>query len=536
LGENNFIKKQVLVNVEESEIRAAFLEDEHLVDLFIERADDISLVGNMYKGIVEDVVPGLKAAFIDIGMERRAFLHFSDFTLESLNPAGCKKKVGGERISGSKSPKGGGKEEQRGESFPEYWKHLQKGQNLIVQVIKDEIGSKGPRVTTNISLPGRFLVLLPYPSQRGGISRKIENEKERQRLRQILSKIRTPHRSFIIRTAGMGMSDDAIRKDIGHLRNIWGNILRKFRQKGAPFLLYNDRDILYRIVRDYFSEDIDEIIVDEPNSGKKIKKFLRQMIPSLSDRIIIFNQPTSLIHYYNVERQIRRACERKVWLKSGGYVVFDETEAMTAIDVNSGRYVSKRDQEKTVLKTNLEACKVIVQQLRLRDIGGLIVIDFIDMMDQENQRTVEREMLKLLKSDRAKSTCLPISEFGLMQMTRKRVRESLRHQIFTKCPYCEGSGRVLSLNQIWLQIKYALLEVLQKKPRPLEVTVMSHPRTKNYIQEKIPETLKLISRKYKVPITLLSSEDLHIEEFQVRYTLPDRTEILPRGLKNNQNQ
>lgn len=522
--------------MEENEIRAAFQEDDHLVDLFIERADDISLVGNLYKGIVEDVVPGLKAAFIDIGMERRAFLHFSDFSTESLDPAVRAKKGFVERILSSKGKKGENKEAHPGGAPSEPWNILQKGQALIVQVIKDEIGTKGPRVTTNISLPGRFLVLLPYPSQRGGISRKIENEKERQRLRQILGEIKTQHRSFIIRTAGMGMSDDAIKKDIGHLRNIWGNILRKFRQKGAPFLLYNDRDILYRIVRDYFSEDIDEIIVDDSLAGKKIKKILRQMIPSLSDRVYIFNQPTSLLHYYNVERQIRRACERKVWLKSGGYVVFDETEAMTAIDVNSGRYVSKRDQEKTVLKTNLEACKVIVQQLRLRDIGGLIVIDFIDMMNQENQRAVEREMQKILKSDRAKSTCLPISEFGLMQMTRKRVRESLRHQIFTKCPYCEGSGRVLSLNQIWLLIKYALIEVLQKKPRPLEVTVMSHPRTKNFVQEKLPGPLKHLSRKYKIPIMLLSSEDLHIEEFQVRYALPDRTETLPRGLKNNQNQ
>lgn len=531
MDENNFIKKQILVNVEDNEIRAAFLEEDQLVDLFIERADDVSLVGNMYKGLVEDVVPGLKAAFIDIGLERRAFLHFSDFSLESLEPAGRNKKGILERIFSSK-----GKKDRTKAPFPSGakanpWKILQKGQSLIVQVIKDEIGTKGPRVTTNISLPGRFLVLLPYPSQRGGISRKIENEKERQRLRQILSEIKTPHRSFIIRTAGMGASDDAIKKDIGHLRNIWGNILRKFRQKGAPFLLYNERDILYRVVRDYFSEDIDEIIVDDPQTGKKIKTFLRKMIPSLSDRVFIFNQQTSLLHHYNVERQIRRACERRVWLKSGGSVVFDETEAITAIDVNSGRYVSKRDQEKTVLKTNLEACKVIVQQLRLRDIGGIIVIDFIDMMDPENQRGVEREIQRFLKSDRAKSTCLAISEFGLMQMTRKRVRESLKHQIFTKCPYCEGSGRVLSLNQIWLQIKYAILEVLQKKPRPLEVTVMLHPRTKNFVQEKIPGSLKQMGRKYNIPITLFSSEDLHIEEFQVRYTLPDRTETLPRGLK-----
>lgn len=526
--QNNFIKKQVLTNIEENEIRVAFLEDDQLVNLFIEKRDDKSLVGNLYKGIVEDVVPGLKAAFIDIGQERRAFLHFNDFCMEGLNPAMRKKKSFLKQVLSR--DKNHQKEAEPGrENVSNPAKILQKGHRILVQIIKDEIGRKGPRVTTNIAIPGRYLVLLPYASQRGGISRKIENEKERQRLRKILGRIKTSHRSFIIRTAGMGMSDEAIKSDIGHLKRTWTNILRKYRQKKAPFLLFNDHDILYRIVRDNFSEDIDEVIIDNPAATRKIKKIVRQMIPSLMDRVQHFSQPVSLFHHYDVERQIKKACQRRVWLKSGGYVVFDETEALTAIDVNSGRFVGKKDQERMVLKTNLEACRIIAQQLRLRDIGGIIVIDFIDMMRRENQQTVEREFRKQLKSDRAKNAILPISEFGLLEITRKRVRQSLGHQIFSKCPYCQGSGRVLAPGQIWRQIKYALLDLLHRKPKPREITVMMHPRTKSYILEKLQFALNQVREKHKVPITLLSSEDLHIEDFQVRYTLPGRSELWPHG-------
>ena len=520
--------------MEESEIRVAFLEDEQLVDLFLEKTDDLSIVGNLYKGIVEDVVPGLKASFIDIGLERRAFLHFNDFIPEALNPAGRKKSLF-RRLISKETGEDREKKENRSRPSPASTnpvKILHKGQAVLVQVIKDEIGRKGPRVTANIALPGRKLVLLPHPSQRGGVSRKIANFKERQRLRKILGSIKTAQRSFIIRTAGKGMSDDAIKSDIGHLKRIWSNILRKYRGKNTPLLLFNDHDILYRIVRDHFTEDLDEIMVDNIRVFKKIKKLLHQMIPRLADRVKFFSKPESLFHHYHVEKQIQKATRRKVWLKSGGYVVFDETEALTAIDVNSGRYIGKKDQEKTVLKTNLEACQVIAQQLRLRDIGGIIVIDFIDMVRKENRETVERTIHRCLRPDRAKHTILPISEFGLVELTRKRVRQSLKHRLFTKCPYCEGSGRVLAPNQIWRQIKYSLLELLQQKPRPGEITVMIHPRTKRHIQEKLQGALDQVVKKYSVPVSLLSSEDLHIEDFQVRYTLPGRSEIWPRRQEN----
>ncbi len=542
--ENNL--KKVLINVEEYEIRIAFLENRQLVDLFIEKKDDLSLVGNIYKGVIEDIVPGLQAAFVDIGLERRAFLHFEDFYPDSLNPSGLDLRSGKKKAD----PDADGESDEDGDSAPEeptiaqparrrrshgyaeareVIRNLQKGQPLLVQVSKDEIGQKGPRIRTDVAIPGRHLVLLPYPNQRGGISRKIEDEKERQRLRKILGQIKNAERSFIIRTAGKGMDDESIKSDIGHLRHTWAGILRKYRQKLAPMLLLNDHDLLYRIVRDLFSDDIDEIIVDDRHAFKDLKRILKQMIPSLSDRIHLFNAQTNMFFHYDVEKQIRRACHRKVWLKSGGYVVFDETEALTAIDVNSGRFTGKKDQEIIALKTNIEACQVIPNQLRLRDIGGIVVVDFIDMRSRDNQLAVEHEFRKQMKEDRAKYSILPISEFGLLEITRKRVRQSLGHQIFSSCPYCEGSGRVMAPNQIWREIKYSILNLMQKKPTPTEVTVVMHPRTKNFIQEKMMDSLKEMEKQYKVPVSLLSSEDLHIEDFKVKYSLPERTQAGGRG-------
>lgn len=510
------VKKTVLINVEENEIRAACLENQQLVDLFIERTDDLSLVGNLYRGVVEDVVPGLQAAFVDIGFERRAFLHFDDFCPESLDLAYKKKSAKKTEKPEDEEPKQPRKKEKS--------QLLQKGVSLLVQVLKDEIGTKGPRITTYISLPGRYLVYLPYPSQHGGVSRKIEDEKERQRLRKILGEIKDANQSFIVRTAGMGMDDEAIKGDIGHLKNTWSNILRKFREKGGARLLFNDHDILYRIARDNISDDVQEVIINEKRAHRDFLRIVKNMIPSLYRRVHLFNQPVSLFQQYDVEKQIQRACHRKVWLKSGGYVVFDETEALTAVDVNSGRFINKKDQEKIALKTNQEACKVIAQQLRLRDIGGIIVIDFIDMDHKENRQAVEDEFARQTKSDRAKMTTLPISEFGLLQLTRKRVRQSLGHQVFDKCPYCGGSGRVLTPRQLWREMKYSILNLLQRKPQPLEITVVMHTRTKNYVQDKFMGALQDMEKQYKVPITILSSEDLHVEDFQVRYMLPDRTE------------
>ena len=523
MRKKNKLNKKVLVNVEENEIRVAFLENGYLVDLFIEKTDSQSHVGNLYKGIVEDVVPGLRAAFIDIGFDKRAFLHFDDFCLEALNPAQRNKKSFLKRLLdlGKKEEENEKKSNNKPFKLPsDPAKILQKGQNILVQVIKDEIGTKGPRVSTNIAIPGRYLVLLPYPSQKGGISRKIDDEKERQRLRRILGKIKSSQRSFIIRTAGKGANDESIKSDIGHLKKVWGSILRKFRKNSAPQLVYNDHDIIYRIARDNFTEDLDEIILDDVPSSRQLKKILRLMIPCLMERVHVFSSPLSIFKKYDVEKQIRKACDRKVWLKHGAYVVFDETEALTAIDVNSGRFTGKKDQEKMALKTNLNACRVIAQQLRLRDIGGIVVIDFIDMKPRDNQINVEKEFRRQMRSDRAKKAILPISEFGLLELTRKRVRQSLGHQIFDKCPYCGGSGRVLAPNQIWRQMKYSIMEILIQTPKPSEITVVMHPRTKNYIHDKLQKALDEMQKKYKVSISLLSSEDLHIEDFQVRYALP----------------
>lgn len=515
----------MLVNVEEYEIRVAFMENGNLADLFIEKKDDRSRVGNLYKGVVEDVVPSLQAAFIDIGQEKRAFLHFNDFCLESLNPAQRDKRGFLKKIQNLVKGKTDNKEKEGNPSRKDMndpAKVLQKGQNILVQVAKDEIGKKGPRVRTDIAIPGRYLVLLPYPSQKGGISRRIENEKERQRLKKILGEIKTSYRSFIIRTAGEGTTDESIKSDIGQLKRTWTRILRRYRQKSAPCLLFNDHDMLYRIIRDNFTDDIEEIIVDDRDAFRQMKKILKNVIPPLADKVRFFFSSSSMFSHHDVEKQIKKACRRKVWLKSGGYIVFDETEALVAIDVNSGRFTGKQDQEKVSLRTNIEAARTIAVQIRLRDIGGIIVIDFIDMEQRSNQKAVENEFRRSLMEDKAKFSVLPISEFGLLQLTRKRVRHSLVHQVFNRCPYCGGTGFTLSPNQIWREMKYSILELLQKKPKPKEITVVMHPCTKEYIEEKMAKSLDKIEKQFKVPVTFFSSEDLHIEDYRVRYTLPEK--------------
>ena len=333
--EETSIRKTVLVNVEENEIRVAYLENQQLVDLFIEKIDDLSLVGNIYKGVVEDVVPGLQAAFIDIGQERRAFLQYDDILTDALKIGGKEKKGVSRRGSApvrkqgaSSSEKWNGAQPRAGAESMER-KRLHKGQPILVQVIKDEIGGKGPRVTTNISLPGRYLVFLPYPSQRGGISRKIEDEKERQRLRRILGEIKNTRQSYIIRTAGMGMDDDAIKGDMGNLKSAWGGILRKYRQpgirsrfsgagKGAPLLLFNDHDILYRIVRDNITDDVNEIITNDERVYKDLRRILRHMIPSLEGRVNLFSHPESLFQHYDVEKKIQRHVSARYGSRAAG--------------------------------------------------------------------------------------------------------------------------------------------------------------------------------------------------------------------------
>lgn len=507
--------KQVLFNVEDTEIRVAYLEDSELVELHIESFEERSIVGNLYKGVVEDVVLGLHAAFVDIGLERRAFLHFSDFHPEfqiddkSRRPSLFKRfrKRLGSADSGQTSTHG---KPTRAEET------LHKGQHLLVQVVKEAIGEKACRVTTNASLPGRYLVLLPFARQRGGVSRKITDIQERERLKKILNEIRTGKMGFIIRTVGYEATEGEIKRDVGFLQKKWTAIVREFHRATPPALVYNEHDIIYRLVRDVLRTDISEILIDSQRHMRILQSALRQLLPALKSRVRLFTKKTNLFHEHGVEKQIQKVLQRKVWLKSGGYLIFDEAEALAAIDVNTGKYVGRKDQEETILHTNIEAAQVIARQLRLRDIGGIIVIDFIDMASKANRNKVFQEFRKHLKRDRSKLTLLPFSRFGLLEMTRKRVKQSLKNIIYTDCPYCSGSGKILAKSQVWRNIKYEVLKTVQNEKPARAVTVTTHPEIRKYVETEVRDSLTHLQKRLKVRVIFRTSGAYHYEHFDVR--------------------
>ncbi len=523
--------KQVLVNIEENVARVAFLEDSNLVELFIEEYKDLSLVGNIYHGVIEDIVPGIKAAFVDIGLERRAFLHFDDFSIDALF---LKPEEKNEIIEKSKGKDTHQKRYHN--NRPDALSIMKKGMPIMVQVTKDEIGQKSPRVTSYVTLPGRYLVLLPFKNMEGGISKKIDNKDERQRLKRILNSLKSQKLKFIIRTAGYEQDETNLIRDKKFLNNEWNRITRTFRRLKSPSLIYNDHDIYYRIIRDIFTNDITEIIIDDSNALNRIKNILKIMIPELKDVPKYFDSQKSLFDAYDIERQIQKAVKNKLWLKSGGFIVIDEMEALTAIDINTGRFVGTSDQEKTIFKTNLEAAKLIAQQIRLRDIGGLIIIDFIDMLKAENKALVEEELRKWLKFDKAKMAISKIGDFGLLEMTRKRVKESLIKILTCKCPYCEGSGRILNYNEIWRKIKYAVINKSIDESDASLIVVHLHSIIKKFIESNFGNTLSNIEKKLKIKIDLTGSDEIHIEDFDVkvfeRKKYPKNIKLTPKKTNN----
>jgi ribonuclease G len=415
---------EILVDVGTDETKVALLEDKELVEIYIERPYIERLVGNIYRGKVCSVLPGMQAAFVDIGYEKNAFLYVGDavnhkeFTEDD------------EYIY----------QEMKGQNIDEI---LKPGQEITVQVIKEPIGTKGPRVTTHVTLPGRHMVLLPNDDYIG-ISRRIENEAERNRLKKIAGEIKPKGVGLIIRTASEGKSAEEFSQDINFLLRLWDTI-RQGEQKGpVPRCIHKDLSLIYRTVRDMFTADITKFIINDRQQYTKVLELADMLTPALKYRVEYFGKSGSLFEHYQVDSKISRALARKIWLKCGGYIIIDRTEALTVIDVNTGKYVGDNNLEDTVLKTNIEASREIAKQLRLRDIGGIIIIDFIDMHEPENQQLVMDTLKQALKKDRTKTTVVGMTGLGLIEMTRKKVRQELSTVITVECPYCEGAGRILS--------------------------------------------------------------------------------------------
>jgi ribonuclease G len=512
------MSRQILINVAPWETRVALLEDTTLVELHIERRGGVGIAGNIYKGKVIRVLPGMQAAFVDIGLPKAAFLHASDVAGPPLPPEVAREGDAPEMVEtpAPAAPREAGPIEAR----------LQKGQEILVQVSKEPIGSKGARVTAHLSLPGRYLVYMPG-TQHIGISRRIEDPAERDRLREVVEAERPAEGGLIVRTACEGTTKREIHDDVRFLTRLWARLQKQAEAATAPALVHSDLDLVLRTVRDLFTSDVDRLSIDVSEDHARVLEFVTALMPRLASRVHLYEGLTPIFDQHGIEAKIARALERRVWLKSGGYLIFDQTESLTTVDVNTGRYVGKTDQEETILRTNLEAAKQVVQQLRLRNIGGIIVIDFIDMERAANRRKVFDALQEAVRRDKARSNVLRISELGLVQMTRKRTRESLEQLLTSACPHCGGGGRLRSIETL----AYDALRRVQREAATSagagHVVLRVPPEVATFLTEQEPRSLGALERLVGRTVAVEAVAGLARNEVEV--TLGVQPEAAPGG-------
>ncbi|MBN2467374.1 MAG: Rne/Rng family ribonuclease [Deltaproteobacteria bacterium] len=500
----------LVINVAPQECRVALLENGTLTEIYIERERDRGIGGNIYKGKVVRILPGMQFAFVDISLPKAAFLYvddiyhdFKDFEAEML------KKAGEEDEDGC-APE----EDDKPIPPPVQIKDLiTEGQELLVQVSKEPIGTKGPRITSHISLPSRHLVLMPTVNH-VGISRRLEDEAERRRLKEIIKKIKPPDAGFILRTASEGASEEDLKLDLDYLLKLWGNIKKKQEKGPAPSLLHRDLSLPLRAFRDLSTNDLDRIIVDSKEEYESILQFAETFMPQLTKLVSFYDKDDPIFDYYGIENELNRALGKRVWLKSGGYIVIEKTEALTTIDVNTGRYVGKGNPEDTILRTNLEAVKEIAYQLRLRNIGGIIIIDFIDMKKEENREKVFQSLRESLKNDKSKTNILRISELGLVEMTRKRTRNDLIGYLSEPCIYCDGKGFIKSKLTICYEVFREIRKEAPKIPGD-KIYIAIHPEIADLVYAEERRHLEDLENEIRKKVLVKANENLHLEQYEI---------------------
>ena len=498
----------LVISSEKLERRVALLENGILEEYSIERQTDRNIVGSIFKGRVKNIEHGLKAMFVDIGFEKNAFLHFWDALPAALDSGVEQVERGGPERANNNNKRISAKD------IPDIYPI---GSEVLVQVTKGPISTKGPRITTNISLPGRYLVLMPYSDQ-SGISRKIESPKERERLRKILRELDVPPgMGVIIRTVGEGQRARYFVRDLGLLLEQWRKIEEVVGKRPAPVCAFEEPDLIERTVRDFLTDEIDEVHCDDEAAVKRMGELVGQISKRSKSRIQHYSGTMPIFENFGVQKQIDDAFHRQVWLPCGGYIVIDETEALIAIDVNTGRNKGGKDVEKTILQTNMEAADEMARQMRLRNIGGLIIGDFIDMKSRKDQQAVFQRMKERLKRDKAKTHVLPISPLGLMEMTRQRAQESISGAVYESCPYCNGRGKVKSSMTMSVELQRAMHLVLRKYPDVHELKVTVNPHVLQRLRTEDEELLIEIERKYAGRLTFRSDPTYHHE----RYTIVD---------------
>ncbi len=498
------MRKDIIINSSPHEVRVAIQEDGEPVELLVERADSRRIVGNLYKGKVSSVKPGLQAAFIEIGLEKAGFLHASD-----IQHAGNL----GDVEDDDEEPTAPGRR-GRHDPIPDIGTMLKVGDEIIVQVTKEPISTKGPRLTADISLPGRYLVMMPK-GRHIGVSRKIADRRERVRLKQLLQKNRPDKGAFIIRTAAESASEEAIANDVRYLSDLAAQISETVaKEVPAPSLVHEDVGLVVALIRDIFKEDVQELIIDDADDHKRLVNYAKIFAPELRERIRLYRGDLPIFDQYEIEAEIKKSLDKRVWLKKGGYLIIEPTEALVSVDVNTGRFTGKRNQEETILQTNLLAAREVTRQLRLRDIGGIIVIDFIDMENEANKRRVLQEIRNNLKRDRARTKVFQISGLGLVEMSRQRVRPSLLSQLSDPCPYCTGTGKVLSLETLGNRIE-RLMHRIAIVTREKRLQIQANPLLALHLLEERPEQFREMCRVFDLEITVLDDAALHVEDFRV---------------------
>ncbi len=505
----------LVINADGPETRVALVESGLLAELYIERKLERGVAGNIYKGRVERVLPGMHAAFVNIGLEKSAYLHVSDVR---GTPDDLKRLLGtGEGATDDRKRPDSDEDEEPTPAAPggaRIEDLLKEGQEIVVQVTKEPISTKGARTTRYISLPGRHLVFMPTVDHIG-ISRRISSDKERRRLREIVESARPPGSGFIVRTVAEGVPEKDLRADLDFLIKLWNEVVRRTETARCPALIYNDLDLLLRAVRDLFTPDVEKLIVDSRQEHDRIKKFIAAFMPDFSGQIELYTGSEPIFDGLGIEIEIDRALERKVWLKSGGYLIVDEMEALTAIDINTGRFVGKKSLEDTITQTNLEASREVAEQLRIRSIGGMIVVDFIDMDRPSNRDKVMRSFNDFLRRDRSKAAVTRISELGLVEMTRKRTRDSLLHHLTEPCGGCEGKGYTKSRRTI----AYELFRELRRSGNLIEgdtVIVEVHPEVAQLLQGADHVYLEDAEKRLQKRILVKGRGSFHLEDFEIR--------------------
>lgn len=496
------VKKEIVINSTTTESRIALLEDGVLINMFVERPEHERNVGDIYKGVVHRIVSGMQAAFVDIGWENDGFIHFSDLYQSAVDLA---EGVDEADVAMPEKRKG---YRRSFKPRPE----LKKGQEILVQIVKEPLGNKGPRLSSQISMPGRFLVLMPGDNL-VGVSKRIPDLKERRRLKAILKSLKPEGFGLICRTVGEGKSEKEVARDLGALMRLWKRIDGQIDKTPAPARVHKEAPITSSLIRDLFAPDIDRVVVDSRKLYREIRSYVRSVAAPLLNRIQLHEGLEPIFDAYRIESEIDKGISRKVWFGTGSYLIIEQTEAVVTIDVNSGRFMGKKDQEENSLNVNLKAVKEITRQIRLRDLGGILIIDFIDLADEKNRQKVYDAMHQAMKNDRAKWDIAPISRFGIMEMTRQRSKLSLNQTFNEPCPTCRGSGMVASKETVVTRLQ-SWVRRFRGKTGELGLTVYAHPDIVEFITQGLKSHIRQIMWDSLMYIKLEKDSSLKLEEFK----------------------